>query len=218
MLQESLSASLREQSPAMNERRHIHFNDKVEQFAAVDVEDSDDDEDGIESYAIDDDDDDDGDDGDDSSDDGLLMMKRSSKPTVLNQSNRNSSQASFSAESRTIAALPSTTLKYREDAPELTEPATKMLLESQDENAGLSGNPFAKHNDRISVARDRTQLNALWERNGGEARGHLHCPPCGTFMCEEGDDDVARSLFDRVLDGMNTAKDIAYVIWNVGWR
>ena len=25
-------------------------------------------------------------------------------------------------------------------------------------------------------------------------------------------------VFDRVLDSVNTAKDIAHVIWNVGWR
>ncbi|KAH9207779.1 hypothetical protein DL95DRAFT_482309 [Leptodontidium sp. 2 PMI_412] len=61
-----------EQSLVMDERKHIHFNDKVEQWIAVDIVDGDDDEDGIESYAI-------YDDEDSSSDDEFLMMKRSSR-------------------------------------------------------------------------------------------------------------------------------------------
>ena len=78
----SLSSS-GEQSLVTSERKHIHFNDKVEQWIAVDIIDGDDDEGGIESYAIDDDDDDDGDD-DSSPDDGFLMMKESSRLKVLN--------------------------------------------------------------------------------------------------------------------------------------
>jgi hypothetical protein len=42
----------------------------------------------------------------------------------------------------------------------------------------------------------------------------------GMFMpIEEDEDDlVANGLFGRVVDTVNTAKDIAHVIWNVGWR
>ncbi|KAH9203304.1 hypothetical protein DL95DRAFT_504868 [Leptodontidium sp. 2 PMI_412] len=199
-----------EQSLETNERRHVHFNDKVEQFVAVDVEDGDDDEDAGDI---------DGDD-DSSSDDGL-MMKRSSKPNVLNQNNQNNTQTNFSAEGSSIAILPSTTLKYRVGAPELTEPTTKILLDSQDENADVSRNlssTFAKYQESISVTHGKTQLNTLWVMNGGGECGDLHSPP-GTFMCEEGDDDVvATGLIDQVVDAINTAKDIAYVIWNVGWR
>jgi len=72
-----------EQSLATNERRHIHFHDKVEQFIAVDV-DGGNDEDGGESYTIYGD----GDGDDSSSDDGVLMMKESSGPKPLNQRNR----------------------------------------------------------------------------------------------------------------------------------
>ena len=69
-------SSLGGQSLVTNERKHIHFNDKVEQWIAVDIIDGDDDEDGVESYAIDDHDDDD----DSSPDDGFLMMKGPSRP------------------------------------------------------------------------------------------------------------------------------------------
>jgi hypothetical protein len=84
----------------------------------VDVEDGNNDEDGGEGYSISDDD-------DSSSDDAVIMMQASSKSNIPNRSNRSSSQDSFSAESRSIAMLPSTMLKYREDSIELTEPARK---------------------------------------------------------------------------------------------
>lgn len=39
------------------------------------------------------------------------------------------------------------------------------------------------------------------------------------FAYEEDEDDaVAAGLFGRAVDAVNTAKDIAHVIWNVGWR
>jgi hypothetical protein len=207
-----------EESPVTNERKRIRFNNKVEQWIAVDIVDGDDDEDGIGSYAVDEDDD------DSSSDDGFLMMKASSKPKVLNRSNRITPQTSFSAESSTIAILPSTTLKYQEDA--LTEPKTKqggggrlslspsqenlrlselskIQLDNRNENADALWKPsraFANHKDSISATYDTLQLNASCEMDGGAAHGGLR-----------------RSLFGQVVDAVNTAKDIAYVIWNVGW-
>jgi hypothetical protein len=44
--------------------------------------------------------------------------------------------------------------------------------------------------------------------------------PSGMFMpLEEDEDDVvSEGLFGKVVDTVNTAKDIAHVIWNVGWR
>ncbi|KAH6667451.1 hypothetical protein B0J14DRAFT_619996 [Halenospora varia] len=214
-------ASSGEQSPATNEMKHIHFSDKVEQWIAVDFVDGGDDEDGIGSCAIDDDDDDDS-----SSDDGFLMMKGSSRPKALNRSSRSNPQTSFGAESSTIAILPSTTLNYREDAPKLTKPttkqgggrpllslsqetskvlglSTKILLNNYDQNADVSwklSSVFANHKDSSSTSHDTLQLNASRENNRGEAH-----------------DDLRPTLFGQVVDAVNTAKDIAYVIWNVGW-
>ncbi|KAH6667707.1 hypothetical protein B0J14DRAFT_170523 [Halenospora varia] len=197
-----------EQSPATNERKHIHFSNKVEQWIAVDLVDGGDDEDGIGSCAIDNDDD------DSSSDDGFLVMKGSSRPKALNRSSRSTPQTSFRAESSTIAILPWTTLNYREDAPKLTEPtteetsgvselSTKILLNNHDQNADVSWQPssmFANHKDSSSTSHDTLQVNASRENNGGKAH-----------------DDLRRTLFGQVVDAVNAAKDIAYVIWNVGW-
>ncbi|KAF8847578.1 hypothetical protein BDZ45DRAFT_665639 [Acephala macrosclerotiorum] len=186
---------LGEQSPTTGERHRIHFDEKVEQCIAVDVADGGNDEDVIESYAIDAD-------YDSSSDDGFLMMKGSSKPKVLFQSYQSAFQTSFSAESRTIAILPSTTLKDGEDVPELPEITTKILLDSSNENADVSwsvSSVFANHKERIPPTDDKLQLKALWEINEGKAHS-----------------DVRRTLFGQVVDAVNTAKDIIYFIWNAG--
>jgi hypothetical protein len=226
----------RERSPAAIEKRHIHFYDKVEQFIAMGVEDGNGDEDTREIYNYDD---------DSSSDDGLLIMKGPLKPKVLQQSNRNCSQTSFSPKSRTIVIPPSTTLKSgvdtldptelktRDDgrlswylSPEtfpLTESATDILLESNDETADISWNlpsAFANHKNRISMAHHCLLQNSSWGTNGYEEHRQLSCNSRGmSVLCEEGDNDVsAAGLFERVMDAMNTAKDIAYVLWNVGWE
>ncbi|KAJ5684845.1 uncharacterized protein N7477_001190 [Penicillium maclennaniae] len=71
-----------------SERRHIHFNDEVEQCIAVDIKEAD--EDWPATFE-----------DESSSDDEVVMMRQI-----------------FSSDSKTIAPLPSTTLKYRGDAPE----------------------------------------------------------------------------------------------------
>jgi hypothetical protein len=206
-----------EQSPLTNERKHIHFNNEVEQWIAVTI-DSDDDEDGRETYTIGGDSD-----GDDSSpDDEFLMTKGPSGSKVPNRSNQSTPQTSFGPESSTIAILPSTTLKYLEDAPELNEPTkgqgsrrislplsqetseiSKILPDNQYKMVELSWKPssaFGKHKDSISASHDTLQLNTSWQMNGGEAQS-----------------DLRRTRFRQVVDAVNATKDIAYAIWNVGW-
>jgi hypothetical protein len=105
----------------------------------------------------------------------------------------------------------------------LTDSATDILLESHDEIADVSWNltsAFANHKNRISMARDGLLQNSSWGTNGYEEHRQLSCNPRGmSMLCEEGDNDVeAAGLFERVTDAMNTAKDIAYVLWNVGWK
>ncbi|CAK7232790.1 protein phosphatase regulator [Sporothrix bragantina] len=88
------------------ERRHIHFNEQVEQCIAVEIKGDDDDDSTMAArYNYDSD-----------SDDGAIMMKRTtSKPRMQ----RRRSSHAHPNESKTIAMLPSTTLKYREDTPDL---------------------------------------------------------------------------------------------------
>ena len=38
------------------------------------------------------------------------------------------------------------------------------------------------------------------------------------FNSWDDDDPAAAGLFGRAVDAVNTARDIAHVLWNVGWR
>jgi hypothetical protein len=103
-------------SPGTGEKKHIHFNELVEQCIALDMKG--DDEEEPEAYSI-------RDEYDSNSDDGGIIMKRSNSKRKLPplHGKRTTLKASFSAERKTIAMLPSTTLKYREDTPEPQETA-----------------------------------------------------------------------------------------------
>lgn len=226
------------------EKKHIHFNEQVEQCIALDMKG--DDEDEVEMYAIDSDDSD--------SDDGAIMMKRSKSKRKLPPIGSKKTTArnnSSSAESKTIAMLPSTTLKYREDTPEPPETAMKhsnsfwklspspsqetlrpsqaprggfLLADDDDDDDDLSWQPpnsFGSRRDSVSIAQDR--MNGLQISGSSSEETHpsgMRRTPSGMFMPYEEDEDdvVSEGLFGKVVDTVNTAKDIAHVIWNVGWR
>ncbi len=234
------------QSPGSSEKKHIHFNEQVEQCIAVDMKGDDDEAD---VYAVDD--------YDSDSDEGGIMMKRSDSKRSLPamSSKKTTPRNSFSSESKTIAMLPSTTLKYREDTPEPQEtamkhsngfwssgklspspsqetlrpskPSQRILLgfDDEDDDADLEWKPansFVNRRDSISVTQDRLQSlptagssSSLTEEPSGMRR-----TPSGMFMPYEEDEDdiVSEGLFGKVIDTVNTARDIAHVIWNVGWR
>lgn len=50
------------------------------------------------------------------------------------------------------------------------------------------------------------------------SRGNLHLTPSGMFMPYDEGDASYTGVFGRIADTVNTARDIAHVIWNVGWR
>ena len=235
-------------SPGNGEKKHIHFNEQVEQCIALEMKGDDDDE--PEAYAIHDYDDSD-------SDDGGIMMKRSNSKRKLPplHSKRTTPRQSFSAESKTIAMLPSTTLKYRADTPEPPETAMKhsngfwngsklspspsqetlrpskpsaciILGNDEDEDdEDMNWQPpsaFANRKDSVAVSQERfqtLQTSGSSSSLTGEPSG-MRRTPSGMFMPYEEDEDdvISEGLFGKVVDTVNTAKDIAHVIWNVGWR
>ena len=235
-------------SPGTGEKKHIHFNEQVEQCIALDMKG--DDEEEPEAYAV-------HDYSDSDSDDGAIMMKRSDSKRKLPplHSKTTTPRASFSAESKTIAMLPSTTLKYRQDTPEPQEtamkhsngfwngsrlspspsqetlrpskPSTRILLgpDEDDDDADMDWQPpngFANRSDSVSITQERFQSLHTSGSNSsltGEPSG-MRRTPSGMFMPYEEDEDdvVSEGLFGKVVDTVNTAKDIAHVIWNVGWR
>lgn len=212
-----------------SERRHIHFNNEVSQCIAVETKDDHDDVDPSDFFLGEESDDGDSESDDDEGDDddGLVMMKQLSRRPSL--SGRSAPRRTSSSESKTIAPLPPTTLKYRSDTP---EPPQDESTPPQDQFSPTSSvetlrpqRPEANFlldddNDRGAASHDRPWfVNPAdsWEHEQGDA---FHITSPGSFS--EEDDDSAESpytgLFGRVIDTINTARDIAHVIWNVGWR
>ena len=223
-----------EQTPCT--RRHIHFNNKVEQCIVINK-----DYDDRPSHfnAIHDDE-------DESSDDDMLMMKPVKNATKAKISRPSTPRNSFSNESKTIAMLPSTTLNYRGDTPEPDQqeskqkerlwnkgaklspspsqqtirpstPSTNFLLDDEDDDADMNWQPTAGR--RASVfPRGGLEMNADEDDDTPETGG-MRRTPSGMFMPEDDEDDYNRDgILGKVVDTVNTAKDIAHVIWNVGWR
>lgn len=225
-----------------SERKHIHFNEQVSQCIAVEIkEDDEDDEDGRYQYNNDSD-----------SDDGAIMMKKTSikkKRPVIKRARSHTG----AAESKTIAMLPSTTLKYRQDTPEPVETAMKHSTsafrspimspsssqetlrpakksgklffaaddddeddEDEDKNDHNAGIPTSSFSEGSFGMRRSTSTTGL----SGEPAG-IRRTGSGMFMpYEEGETDSSSEggLIGRVIDTVNTARDIAFVFWNVGWR
>lgn len=216
-------------------RKHIHFNEQVEQCIAVEVKGEDDDD--VDTDRL----------GNDSDSDGGVMMKRtrSRKSAPLLKKRKKKTQQT---EGKTIAMLPSTTLKYRQDTPEPQETAMKHstgrspLISPSSSQETLrpstsKGRFFFGEEDDDDVADGFCDPNAGWRSPPPEleAGGGLHRTgsmgslidepagmrrtPSGMFMpYEEGEAQAGEGIFGRVIDTVNTARDIAHVIWNVGWR
>ncbi|OLN85359.1 hypothetical protein CCHL11_09847 [Colletotrichum chlorophyti] len=218
-----------------SEKRHIHFNEQVSQCIAVEIKgDYDDDEDAdTERYNS-------------GSDDDGVMMKRSRTKKKMPLLRKKSAKAAAAAEGKTIAMLPSTTLKYREDTPEPQETAMKHSTgiyrsptmspsssqetlrpskgsgkfffddeDDEEEEAAPGGWQSPIRTDDKSTGLQRSSsTNSLNAEPAGMRR-----TSSGMFMpYEEGESSSSEGIIGRVIDTVNTARDIAHVIWNVGWR
>ncbi|KYK56033.1 HEX2 protein-like protein [Drechmeria coniospora] len=214
------------------ESKHIHFNDKVEQCIAVEVKGDDDDDDDMELELC----------GDDSeSDDGVMMKRVRSKKR--GPSTKRRSKKAAQPEGKTIAMLPSTTLKYREDTPEPPETAMKHssgimhspLLSPSSSQETLrpskqSAFYFGADDDDSDEAAVTSTSGWRSPSSGGICRSNsnssladepagMRRTPSGMLMpCDDGEAPIGDGIMGRVIDTVNTARDIAHVIWNVGWR
>ncbi|KAK3310382.1 uncharacterized protein B0T15DRAFT_36146 [Chaetomium strumarium] len=223
-------------------RKHIHFNEQVSQCIAVDIKE-DDEEDDTEMSRYQDDSD---------SDDGAIMMKRT-QPKKRRPILKKTPSHNNGGESKTIAMLPSTTLKYREDTPEPTESAMKHSSPSL-RSPALSPSSSqetlrpSKKSGKLFFAGDEDDDDHD-DMDDGNIRSGMYSSPhyrdggsglrrsvstvslsgepagmrrtsSGMFMpLEEGEPPAnGDGLIGRIIDTVNTARDIAHVIWNVGWR
>ncbi|KAM0714850.1 hypothetical protein Q7P37_009314 [Cladosporium fusiforme] len=300
----SKSTSTSDTPSDCREKRHIRFDEKVEQCIAVECKriDEEDEDEAIESETTAS--------SSDSEDDGVVMMKRLKRPNMRRNTSGNGllgSRNSSHGNLKTIETLPSTTLKYKHDAPQEAEqpqqasgltrswsssklspsasqetlrpsrPSRNFLIEPEDDDdtgtAASSGWSFGASNPKSSLGAaaspseetpptinspsSRHSANAAAvhqaRANGGytisrdsfdddedEAVRRAYglqpssstesAEPCemegmrrtesGMFMPYEEDEDdlMAAGMFGRLSETVNTARDIAHVLWNVGWR
>ncbi|RAH71055.1 protein phosphatase regulator REG1 [Aspergillus aculeatinus CBS 121060] len=204
-----------------SEKRHIHFNNEVVQCIAVEAKEEDDEE----QRACD----------DSLSEDGVVMMKQI-HPNI-GRSDRGTPRGSISGDNKTIAPLPSTTLKYRGDTP---EPPAGSIMDRW--SYYFSSSTPLEQTTRPSTSAnfllddDGSDYTFEWDSNLGSQEPSHHSRPW--FVNPEDDEELGHyfgststgstptedeensngSVLERFIDTMNTAKDIAHVIWNVGWR
>ncbi|KAK2865077.1 hypothetical protein FQN49_003937 [Arthroderma sp. PD_2] len=259
------------------DKRHISFSNEVAQCVAV--EDDDETFDGeyygyyhpvTDCGVIED---------DEASDDGVMMTRHyQDRPPLSSQS---TPRSSFSSDSRIIAHLPSTTLKYRPDTPEpkqeiATTPRPVRPTLSRSSSAetlrpsNYSASKPVSHGDffldeeygldedwntgwdtdwkvqqpkpvKPTSSASTPSLSGQWFSNSkaqpttsqSTSEQGKYFSSSGVFMPfgygdnssggeydwpDETGEDAGRGVFNRVIDTVNTARDIAHVIWNVGWR
>ncbi|EPS40910.1 hypothetical protein H072_5179 [Dactylellina haptotyla CBS 200.50] len=203
------------QSPSSS-RKHIHFNDRVEQCIAVEAKEEDEE---IDGDLFDEEEEDSSDEG------GLFLNMSGSRPK---NGGRQNSRSSVS-EPQTIQKLPSTTLKAEVEPSELKQSTSSNNLSallfgaspssSSKLNPG-SGNAFMFNEDedddpiewepKWTNRKDSVSLNrGRFGDPDEEYGGFPECPPTPPSGNE--------GIFGRAVDAVNTARDIAHVFWNVGW-
>ncbi|KXG51676.1 Protein of unknown function DUF1752 [Penicillium griseofulvum] len=201
-----------------SERRHIHFNNEVVQCIAVEAKSYEDDWPATFDES--------------SSDDGVVMMRQiSGRSSLSNHTPRNSS----SGDGKTIAPLPSTTLKYRGDPPEPAQtildrwstPTRTLSPTPSVETIRPSGSSEPSANFLLDECEDPSldftgnypDRDRAWLMEDDPASDRpLRLTASGMIMPEGETETSSSSILDRVVDTVNTARDIAHVIWNVGWR
>jgi hypothetical protein len=208
------------------ERRHIHFNNEVMQCIAVEAKEGDEEEDEwLAAFE------------DESSDEDAVMI--SLLVSRASVSNHSTQRSSFSCERKTIAPLPSTSLRYRETdsimsqwsvLQPLSTPSPTSLVETlrppqrsaddllDEEDAGLVfAGLFAVDDDdwyRSWVSPHPANAGDDEDEN---ADRRLRLTASGMFMPFDEGEAASTSILDRAMDMVNMARDIAHVIWNVGW-
>lgn len=197
----------------VHEKRHIRFDDRVEQCIAIDCKDagideedeSDDDED-LQQHS-----------SDSSSDDGVVMMKRKKRPSTQRMgSNGKGSRSSSTSGRKIIETLPSTTLKYRTDSPDVTEeaqhhtfgrtwggsrlspspsqetlrpshPSSNFLIADDDEDDELSSDSswsFGPSNPKSSLGASVNKPSRRDVSGNGKARASTYTPFQGDYEME----------------------------------
>lgn len=213
--------------------KHIHFNDQVQQCIAVDKDEEDDEDEVFQTENIED---------SSSDDDGLLMMPKAKgcikvglrgcsdshqtiamlpsttlKAEEVVEVKKNDTFSNFGSFFSSFGAgTSSPEAKELEKTQGLMGTKSYILEEDDDDMAELDWEPsrFATRRDSVSVTQDRFG-SRNFESRSGPKEDDFQLP--NYTYDEDEDDEVAAGLFGRAVDAVNTARDIAHVLWNVGW-
>ena len=215
------------------ESKHVEFNPTVRQVQAIESDDED--KETIVTAPLEEVF------SDDEDDDGGLMMR----PPISKTSRRGTPRGSFSIQDcKTIADLPSTTLKFRTDTP---EPPGASCSQDRDHSASWSaGKRLSPSPSQETLRPSRPQQNFLIDDNDledpdtnswqmGSANTPVGTPypyeeepgpgmrrtASGMFMPydeHEAEANVNINIFKQAISVANTIKDITYVVWNAGWN
>ena len=235
------------QSPS-GERRRIRFDEKVEQCIAVDIKEGDDDDDDGDEWATQDDDYSSDDDGimlksSKFRRGSLIRHSRSNSSTESRTiAKLPDTTLKCRVETESLLALPSSPIHPRwvsgqlspSPSQETIRPShSKNFILDDEDDASLAWEPsdaFVIHGEggRGSLAQNDGSREMKASSSAASSLDDdfsgLRRTSSGMFMPfddeETGidEDDIPFGLFGRVVDTVNTARDIAHVIWNVGWR
>jgi hypothetical protein len=193
------SRTLRCQPLNQSERKTLRFNERVEQFRAVNLEDT------QRDWAAES--------NDDSSNEGLLMRYPLKKPPFP----QGNPERNSSTDSKIIAKLPPTTLKSPSSSAQKTlgrsHPSTNSLLDEEGDT-GI----FSVRLSKFLEAPDDFVAN-----HDGRAAKHgeerLPETPVDMFIPfkDDQEDTVAAGPVNKLINTLHMEIDIAQVIWNDGW-
>jgi hypothetical protein len=193
------SRTLRCQPLDQSERKLLRFEERVEQFRAVNFEDA------QRDWAAESE--------DDSSNEGLLMTFPLKKPPFLQDNTGRKS----STDSKIIAKLPPTTLKSPSPSAKKTlgrfHPSTNSLLDEE----GDTGMSLVRLSKFLEAPDDFVATH-----DGGAAKhGEKRVPETAVDMFipfkDDQDDTVAGGVVSRLINTLYMGIDVAQVIWDDGW-
>ncbi|KAF8541499.1 hypothetical protein BDD12DRAFT_878520 [Trichophaea hybrida] len=204
------------QSPAT--KRHIHFNDQVQQCIALETDDSDYMYENI--YR--------------EENDSYNEEKKFAEPNFV----RNGFERGIYNEPQTIAHLPSTTLKFNDEPLKRKGYSLNSIFAASKLHTTSPPPPTdSLAGGRYSLEGDQDMADLDWEPNRRFSNqqnyiSNTPSPQNGTaslnlevdsfqlpnFNSWEDEDPCTAGLLERAVDAVNTARDIAHVLWNVGWR
>ncbi|KAK2468766.1 hypothetical protein H9L39_19693 [Fusarium oxysporum f. sp. albedinis] len=196
-------------TPPNCERKHTRFNERVEQCIAVEVKGVDHDNDELDTGRY----------GDDSDpDDGVMMKRTKSRKSLLFQRNTSESKP---AKGEMVAMLPCTTLKYREDNSEQRGMPRILFSGEERDDDSLDDVLLSPNIDWSSSPAENANGGVPWSLFSDrlcEEPASMRSTPSRMFMpYEEGGVSPTDGILGRVINTVNTARDIAHVIWSVGW-